>query len=299
MIRRVLAAGAGLAALLAGCAPAPDAAPGLDVGADVVSPVRVDEGARALLPPDVRASGVLRFGSSAGTPPSAFYLPDNRTVVGQDIDVSEAVARVLGVRVQRSEAAFDAILPALDSGKYQVGTGNFGVTEQRRRTVDFVTYVDDGQGFAVRQDSDLKPVTDVTQLCGRTIGTGAGTTFEATLNAQRHRCAEVGRPPYQVLVFAESSAQFSALQQGKVDALMSTSNGLRYAVSQQPNLRFLNEFRHLEVGFALRKGSPLAPALQAAVNRLIADGSYARILHKWGTDNSAIPRSRITPPEIR
>ncbi|MBB5157741.1 ABC transporter substrate-binding protein [Saccharopolyspora phatthalungensis] len=291
------------AGLLAGCAPGAvptEAAPGLDATADVVSSIRKDEAAAALLPPEVRQAGVLTFGSSVGgSPPGAFYLPDNRTAVGQDIDIADAVARVLGVRIDRQDAAFETILPALGSGKYQVGTGNFGVTEVRKKAIDFVTYIDDGQGFAVRQDSDLAPVTDVTQLCGRTIGTGAGTTFEATLNAGQHRCGEIGRPPYQVQVFAEQSAQYSALQQGKIDVLMSTINGLRYATSQQPNLRFLNEFRRLDVGFAVAKGSPLAPALQAAVNKLIADGSYQRILRKWRTTASAIQTSQISPPELR
>ncbi|WP_190824569.1 transporter substrate-binding domain-containing protein [Saccharopolyspora pogona] len=95
------------------------------------------------------------------------------------------------------------------------------------------------------------------------------------------------------------SAQFSALQQGKVDVLMSTINGLRYTVGRQPNLRFLNEFRRLNVGFALDKGSPLAPALQAAVNKLIADGSYERIVRKWGVEASAIQTSETNPPELR
>lgn len=287
--------------LLAGCSSGltSDPAPGLDVNTDVVSAIREDPAASALLPPEIAQAGSLTVGSSVGTPPSAFYLPDNRTVVGQDVEIADAVGRVLGLRVERREAAFEAILPALGSGKYQVGTGNFGVTEERKKTIDFVTYIDDGQGFAVRQDSDLGAVTDVTQLCGRAIGTGAGTTFEATLNAARDRCAQIGRPPYDVQVFSEQSAMYSALQQGKVDVVMSTINGLRYAATQQPGLRFLNEFRRLDVGFALPQGSPLAPALQAAVNKLIADGSYQRILQKWGTAPSAIPTSQINPRETR
>lgn len=299
--KTVLAATGLVGLLLAGCGPGPstEAAPGLDVNADVVATVAKDEEVAALLPEEVRRSGVLKIGASVGSPPSSFYLTDNRTAVGQDVDIAEAVARVLGVRTERQEAAFDAILPALDSGKYQVGTGNFGVTEARKKSIDFVTYIDDGQGFAVRGDSDLPPVTDVTQLCGKTIGTGAGTTFESTLEANRHRCGEIGRPEFGVQVFAEQSAQYSALQQGKVDVLMSTINGLRYATTQQPNLKFLNEFRRLDVGFALKKGSALAPPLRAAVDKLISDGTYDRILRKWGTQPSAIRQSQISPPEIR
>jgi polar amino acid transport system substrate-binding protein len=51
------------------------------------------------------------------------------------------------------------------------------------------------------------------------------------------------------------------------------------------------------VGFAFKKGSRLTRAFQAAVNELIKDGTYARILDKWGTGASAIKTSRINPPE--
>lgn len=208
------------------------------------------------------------------------------------------MARKLGLRLKREVASFEAILPALGSGKYDLGTGNFGVTEERRRTIDFVTYINDGQGFAVRDDSDLKKVTDLTQLCGLTVGTGAGTTFEATLEENRHRCADAGKKPYEVKTYADQAAVWISLRQGRSDVLMSTINGLRYAVAQQEGLRFLNEFKRLDVGFAFKKGTPLAPAFQAAVNALKADGTYDRILKKWGTSESAIRTSQISPPEI-
>ncbi|MER7989123.1 ABC transporter substrate-binding protein [Streptomyces noursei] len=266
---------------------------------DVVSAVRKDPAAAALLPADVRARGTLALASSVGTPPGATYLPDGTTLAGQDIDFADAVGKVLGLKLTREVASFEAILPALGSGKYDVGTGNFGVTDERRKTLDFVTYVNDGQGFAARRDSPLKKITALTQLCGRTVATGAGTTFETTLEENAHRCGEAGKRPYDVKTYADQGALWISLQQGRSDVVMSTINGLRYAVKQQPDLRFLNEFKRLDVGFAFKKGTPLAPAFQAAVNRLKKDGTYDRILRKWGTGPSALTTSRISPPEIR
>lgn len=268
---------------------------------DPVADVRKVDSIAALLPADVRAKGTLRVGTSTGYPPAAFY-PNGAggEPVGQDIDIADAVAKVLGIRIQRQDASFETILPALGSGKYDLGTGNFGVTTERLKAVDFVTYIDDGQGFAVREgDTSLGgKVTDLTQLCGLTIGTGAGTTFEATLVKRKGVCAEAGKKPYQVKVFAETGAITTALQQGRVDVVMSTINGLRYQAAQ-PAARtaFLGEYHRLDVGFAFTKGSPLTPAFQAAVNHLIEDGTYERILRKWGTTASAIPESRINPPE--
>lgn len=267
---------------------------------DVVSGLARDPAAARLLPAGVRESGSLKIAVTVGgNPPNSTYLPDGKTIVGQDIDFANAVAKVLGIELDQEVASFEAILPALGSGKYDVGTGNFGVTDERRRTIDFVTYINDGQGFAVRKDSDLKKVTDLKQLCGLNVATGAGTTFEATLEENKKACADAGEKPYDVKTYSEPSAVWSSLQQGRSDVVMSTINGLRYAVKQQEGLKFLNEFHRLDVGFAFKKGTPLAPAFQAAVNKLIADGTYAKILKKWGTAPSGIDTSKISPPEIK
>ncbi|MFH8341346.1 ABC transporter substrate-binding protein [Streptomyces sp. AM6-12] len=264
---------------------------------DVVSAERTDPAAAKLLPAATRHLTVAI--SVGGTPPGTTYLADGRTLTGQDVDFTKAVAKVLGLRLTVDQASFEAILPALDSGKYDVGASNFGVTDERRKTIDFVTYINDGQGFATRKDSKVGKITDLRQLCGLNVATGAGTTFEATLEESRHLCADAGKKPYQVQTYAEPSAIWSSVQQGRSDVVMSTINGLRYAVARQPGLKFLNEFHRLDVGFAFKKGTRLAPAFRAAVDRLIADGTYGKILKKWGTTGSAITTSRISPPEIK
>ncbi|MGP4004939.1 ABC transporter substrate-binding protein [Streptomyces sp. 4N124] len=268
---------------------------------DPVAAIRTVDSVASLLPADVRKAGTLRVGSSIGFPPGAYYPNGaDKAPEGQDIDLADAVAKVLGVKLERQDASFETILPALGSGKYDVGTGNFGVTSERLKTIDFVTYINDGQGFAVKKgNTALKSkVTDLTQLCGLTIGTGAGTTFEATLTAQKGVCAKAGKKPYDVKVYSENAATLTALQQSRIDVIMSTINGLRYQAAQPASqTTFLGEFHRLDVGFAFKKGSPLTKAFQAAVNELIKDGSYARILKKWGTSASAIDTSRVNPPE--
>ncbi|WP_406194194.1 ABC transporter substrate-binding protein [Streptomyces sp. NBC_01017] len=268
---------------------------------DPVATVPKVDSAAALLPADVRKAGKLRVGSSVGFPPGAYYPNGtDKAPAGQDIDLADAVAKVLGVGLERQDASFETILPALGSGKYDFGTGNFGVTGERLKTIDFVTYINDGQGFAVKKgNTALKAkVTDLTQLCGLTIGTGAGTTFEATLTAQKGVCAKAGKKPYDVKVYSENAATLTALQQGRIDVIMSTINGLRYQAAQPASqTAFLGEFHRLDVGFAFKKGSPLTEAFRAAVNELIENGTYARILKKWGTSASAIDTSRINPPE--
>ncbi|MFF1903098.1 ABC transporter substrate-binding protein [Kitasatospora sp. NPDC058218] len=267
---------------------------------DLISGIQKSDAAAALLPEDVRKAGTVKFGSTIATPPAAFYADQaTKKAAGVDIDFTDAVAKVLGLTVEREEAAFETILPALGSGKYDVGTGNFGVTATRLKTIDFVTYIDDGQGFAVKKDNtSLQPVTDLVQLCGLVIGTGAGTTFETTLNSKKNVCTDAGKKPYEVKAFSDNGAVLTGLQQGRIDVVMSTINGLRYQASQEASgTKFLGEFHRLDVGFAFKKGSTLTPAFQAAVNQLIKDGTYDKIVKKWGVVDSAIKESQISPPE--
>lgn len=260
---------------------------------DVVSAVKKNDAAARLLPSGT--TSLTLAVSVSGQPPGTSILDDGKTLAGQDIDFANAVAKDLGIRLKTEQASFEAILPALDSGKYDLGVGNFGVTDERRRTIDFVTYINDGQGFATRSDSKLTKVTDLTQLCGLNVATGAGTTFEATLEDNKHLC----KKPYKVQTYNEQGAIWSSLQQGRSDVVMSTINGLRYAVAHQQGVKFLNEYHRLDVGFAFKKGTPLAKAFQAAVNDLIKNGTYSRILKKWGTEGSATTASRISPPELK
>ncbi|MEU7479069.1 ABC transporter substrate-binding protein [Lentzea sp. NPDC042327] len=281
----------GLLALTAACGQ-PQAAPEPGIASGVAKDAEL-----AKLVPQ-RLNGKLRIASSiGGTPPSAFYADDGKTAQGVDIDVADAAAKLLGLEVERQAASFEAILPALTSGKYDAGTGNFGVTEERKKTIDFVTYINDGQGFAARKDSALQDVKKLDQLCGLKIGTGTGTTFQTTLERNKEVCADAGKPAYEVQVFSDTGATQLALKQGHVDVIMSTINGLRHLTANQPDFRFLGEFRRLDVGFALPKGSDLAPALRQAVDRLISDGTYQRILRRWGVEPSAIPRSELNPAE--
>ncbi|QIY94977.1 ABC transporter substrate-binding protein [Streptomyces sp. S1D4-11] len=264
---------------------------------DVVSDITKDEAAAKLLPSGVTSLTVAV--AVGGTPPGTTYLDDGKTLTGQDVDFADAVAKVLGIELKTEQASFEAILPALDSGKYDFGASNFGVTDERRKTIDFVTYINDGQGFATRKDSKLAEITDLKQLCGLNVATAAGTTFEATLEENKKVCTDAGKKAYKVQTYSEQGAIWSSLQQGRSDIVMSTINGLRYAVAQQQGVKFLNEFHRLDVGFAFKKDTKLAPAFQAAVNDLIANGTYEKILKKWGTTASAIAKSEISPPELK
>jgi polar amino acid transport system substrate-binding protein len=286
--------------LLTGCGgdgEIPEERKARDYGAaDVVSSVREVPAIAGRVPAGQRKSGVLRIGSGIGVPPIAFSPEGGGPPRGIDIDVSEAVARVLGLKVERKHVSGASLITGLNANRYELGTANLGVTPERAQVLDFVLYLTDGAGFAVRKDSELKKVTDLGQLCGHNVGTGIGTSFETDLRKAAEKCAADGKKRLGVSTYPDAAAHFLALRQGHVDVLMTTSSVLRYAATQQPDLRYLNELSRKNVGLALKKGSPLAPPVREAVDHLIEDGTYGRILKKWNLEPAGVPASALNPP---
>jgi polar amino acid transport system substrate-binding protein len=293
------------ALVLAGCGSSsaaadlsPSTAPSYPAD-DVVSAITTDATIAAALPAAVRSRGTLILGTTI-TPgvnglPHGGQLADG-TNIGLDVDLRNAVAKVLGVRWDVQNGTFPTIIPGVQNGKYDVGMDNFGVTGPREQVVDFATYLTDGQAFLAPSSSDLNQVSDITDLCGKTLATSPGSTFQQILENSKAKCAAGGKQPYTVQYFADTAPIWLGLANGKIDVYFGPTLSLKYDATHIPGTKFLSQFSSTPVGFVTARNSPLAPALRDAVNKLIASGDYAKILAKWGVTDSGIPKSAINPP---
>jgi polar amino acid transport system substrate-binding protein len=264
---------------------------------DVVSSLATDPALQAELPATVRGSGTLTLGTTIQ--PGTQGLPHAATINGQDVgvdvDLRNAVAKILGIRWNVQNGTFATIIPGVQNGKYDVGQDNFGVTAAREKVVDFATYLTDGQSFLGRDALPVDHVTTLTDLCGYTVATTPGSTFQQILTDGAGKCAQVGKKPYTVQYFSDSGPIFLGLANGKVDIFFGPTLGVRYDARHIPNTRFLGQISTTLVGFVTAKGSPLTKALRDAVNKLIGDGDYAEILAKWGVTSSGIRSSQVNP----
>lgn len=266
---------------------------------DVVSAVRTDPALHAVLPAGVRARGTLTLGTSkaVGTAglPHAGQDEQGRTV-GLDIDLRDAVAKVLGITWKVEYGTFPTVIPGVQNGKYDVGQNNFGVIKARVEVVDFATYLNDGQSFLGAKDLRIDRATTLTDLCGYTVATSPGSTFQQILTEGAGKCAAVGKSPYKVQYFADTAPIFLGLANGKVDIYFGPTLGLKYDAAHIPGTKYLGEISTTPVGFVSAKGSPLARALSGAVNKLIATGDYAKIFAKWGVPDTGVAASAVNPP---
>ena len=264
---------------------------------DVVSGIKTDPALHAELPSSVQSGGSLALGTTVD--PGVSSLPHDGVVnnkeIGLDADLRDAIAAVLGIKWVEQNGTFDTIVPGVQNGKYDVGEDNFGVTKAREQVVDFATYLADGQSFLGPVSGSLSSVHTLTDLCGLTVATSPGTTFQQILTDGASKCAATGRKPYTVQLFSTSAPIWLGLANGKIDVYFGPTLGLKYDVDHEPNVKFLGQVSSTPVGLITAKNSPLTKPLADAINELIRDGAYAKILAKWGVTSSGVPQSLINP----
>ena len=222
----------------------------------------------------LKNDGELSVGSDVPYAPFEFYSPPGSdTIVGFDVDLVKAVARTFGVsKVTFKRQAFDTIFLAVAQKRFDLAASSISITPARAKTVLFsAPYFTANQSLMVRRGSDIKTTRD---LAGKTLGAQTGTTG-ADL-AKTFKPSEV--KTYQLIDDA-----FSALQAGRVDAVINDFAISAYATKSKKNLVVVQQIRTKEgYGLAFPKGSE---ALRNAFNRGLVtikrNGTYDRIYKRW------------------
>lgn len=115
---------------------------------------------------------VLTVYTNAEFPPFE-YLADNKPV-GVDMQIAQAIADELGVKLEIKNVKFDTILTSISSGKGDLGIAGITVTPERAESVDFsVNYITSTQYMVIEKDSEIETIED---LAGLRIGVQLGTT---------------------------------------------------------------------------------------------------------------------------
>lgn len=247
--------------------------------------VAVNEEARALLPAAIREAGVLVFASDPTYPPFEYMDSDNKTLIGFDISLTDALAESLGLKAQHTAATFDTILPGLTSGKYDVGVSSFSITDDRKKAVDFVPYMAGGTGLGVTTGNPKKLQLLDDSLCGHAIAAQKGSIQALTQGpAFSKKCTDAGKKPIDIQTFPGQSDANLALISGRVDGILSDTTSLAYQ-GQESGGKFEvaagEDYEPTGVGMAVKKDSELTKALSTAMEELVASDTYQEVYAEW------------------
>ncbi|MBO1414372.1 ABC transporter substrate-binding protein [Streptomyces sp. FH025] len=260
-----------------------------------VNTVKADDKLVALVPDDIKSAGKLVVGADASYAPDEFK-DDSGKVIGMDVDLANAIAAKLGLKAEVQDSGFTAIIPGIQSNKFQLGMSSFTDNKEREQVVDMVTYFNSGSAVAVKKGNPEK--IDPKDLCGKKVAVQTGTTQADEIKDTRNPdCAKAGKPGIQNDgdKFDLQTDVTNAVVSGRDQAMMADSQVVDYAIKQAGGqLEKLGDtYGVAPYGVALAKGSKLTPAIQGAVQSLIDDGTYKQILAKWGVEAGAIDKSTV------
>jgi polar amino acid transport system substrate-binding protein len=254
----------------------------------------------AEVPAAVKSKGALQIGVDATYAPNEAIDPATGQIVGWDIDLGNAIGKVIGVPFVWNNADFNTIIPDIGA-RYDLGISSFSPTATREKTVDFISYYKAGESWIVK--SGGQQITDPSAMCGQTVAVETGTTEEAdawgfmgknpdgsSIKGDPNNCKTAGKPDITVHSFTKQTDANADLLSGH-----STIGWLDQPVADY-QVKLLTGQLQISgkpcsiapYGFALPKNSDLAKALQDALKYLIDNGFYAAILAKWNVQDGAI-----------
>lgn len=227
---------------------------------------------------DVIASGTLRCAVVLDFPPMGFRDANNNPV-GFDVDYCNDLAKALGVNAEIVETPFPERIPALMSGKVDVGVASTSDTLERAKTVGFsIPYF----AFEMVVTANAKSgITSYETMKGKTVGAVAGTYEAIALEKQVKEWGSGEFRPYQT-----QADVFLALSQGQLDATVSTSTVAQVSAKDDkyPGIAVVGKapFDTDYVAlFTNREEYGMINYLNLFVNQQVRTGRYKELYDKW------------------
>ncbi|MGY6547656.1 MAG: ABC transporter substrate-binding protein [Roseinatronobacter sp.] len=254
------------------------AALGLTLAATAVQADKLD---------DIIGSGVLRCAVTLDFPPMG-SRDENNQPIGFDVDYCNDLGEALGVRVEIVDTPFPDRIPALVSGRADVGIASTSDTLERALTVGFsIPYFAFTNVVLTREGTGIETFED---LQGRNVGSVAGVFEAIALEDQMNEWGGGSFRPYQ-----SQADVFLALSQGQIEATVVTSTVASAIVESGnfPNLVIGGEapfgIDYVSI-IALRQEYGLLNYLNLFVNQQVRTGRYAELYEKW--------LGGATPPDL-
>ncbi len=217
---------------------------------------------------------VLKVGSETTFPP--FEFTENDKYVGFDIDLSEAIAKQMGYKMEFKSMGFDALIPALRAGDIDMIAAGLDPTEERKKVVNFSDVYFENNGFALIVHKNNDSIKKYADLEGKKIGAQIGTSPVDIAKAI----------PNTTTKEVDSNSQlFMELTTGTVDAVILDNAVAMYYLKQgaDKDLKIV-DLKKDGPGMALAV-SKEKPELLKEVNKALAElkknGEYDKIYKKW------------------
>jgi polar amino acid transport system substrate-binding protein len=257
----------------------------------------VDKALADKVPAAIKSDGKILVGSDTTYAPSEFLGTDGKTATGFDVDVFTAVAAKLGLKAEFQTATFGDIIPGVtESGKYEIGVSSFTINDERKASSLMVSYFNAGTQWATKKGNPAGVQAD--SACGKKIAVQKDTVQVDDITKRSKACTDGGKAAITIEPYPAQDAATNAVVSGKDDAMLADSPVCAYAVKQtEGQLQLLGSiYDSAPYGYVIKKDqTAFAEAVRDALKAVIADGTYAKALAKWGVEAGAITNPAINP----
>jgi polar amino acid transport system substrate-binding protein len=217
--------------------------------------------------------------------PLQFVDSASNKSVGWEYDAVDALSKKLNFKVEYQKIAWDAMIPAVSEGQYDMGMTGITIKEDRKEKVDFSDPYMKSEIFMMVRGDETR-FTD-------------GPSFAA--NPDLLVGAQAGTSPFYVAVYGildqneqnpriklmeTFAATVEALKAGDVDLVLTDSAAGRFITDGSGGALKLigGPLQTEEFGFIFPKGSDLIAPINAGIAALKADGTLDALTKKWFVD---------------
>ncbi|MEU9837490.1 ABC transporter substrate-binding protein [Streptosporangium sp. NPDC048047] len=280
----VVAAALVVSALAGGCGRSSS---GSDTGGAAAA---AGKSAKDLVPEAVRKAGELRMATSEGYPPMEMYKKGTQELIGVDPDLAAAIAAKLGLKAKVTNAAFDGLIPGLQAGNWDIAMSSMSDTEERRAAVDFVDYFNAGGAIMVKKGNP-EGIKTLPDLCGRTVVLAKGSSNLAIGQRQDEKCAD----KMKIMQSEDAPTGLLSIDSGRAVATIVDSPVAAMYAKETGKYDVLSEqYDAGPWGIAIdKRNTGLRDAVAKAMQELIADGGYRKILEEYGVAANAVPEAMV------
>ncbi len=201
---------------------------------------------------------------------------------GFDVEILQAMCKEINRTCKFINQPWDSLIPGLKLGKFDVIFGSMGITDERKKNIDFtVPYYDNTAAFVAAKNLNLTLTID--SLKGKTVGVQGATNFETYLNAIYGKNIQINR-------YASIQDAFLDLQSGRVDLVLGDSPLIQTWLKNPNNKNYaivgdlINDTKYFGDGdgFGVKKGnSELLEQLNTGIQKIKSNGVYHTIEQKY------------------
>lgn len=239
--------------------------------------------------PEVAESGTLVIANTLDYAPFEYLDADGKQT-GIIVELAQAVADKVGAKLDIQRTPFPSMIPGLAAGRFKIAWETFSANPERLKQVDFVMFLKAGIAASTSPEK-VASFSGDHPLCGKRVGVSAGTASDFLVDKLNEECKAANLPAIEKSVFNASTDMVQGVLSDRIDARLDDATASSYfEVTSGGKLVVLPTLYEVApLGLAVAKGDkPTQDMMVAALAELFKDGTYQKILDKYGMGKYAI-----------